>query len=885
MAISAGIALLSGAMAAGAAAITGIAIGTAFLTAFATSFVLGVALKGLTPKPNIPSGSNQANRGYQISSRGSAQDHQIIYGQTRIGGAIIFDAVSGENNKVLHRIITFTGHEIEEFTTFYFNDEVLTLTTGTDGNGDTYYRPTLATSKDGKTHTRYNSYVRIYLRKGGSENDTAILSLIQSGVGWTQDHKLQGLAYAYFRMEFEADSFPNNVPQITAILKGKKIYDPRTDTTVWSDNPALCIRDYLTNAAYGLGDLEESIDDTAVTTAANVCDYYNYPTLTGVARFTLNGAFTTAVTPHDHLIDLLSAMGGLLWFGQGKWRMKAAHYVAPTVSFNEDDLRSSIGVSTRHSRRNNFNTVKGVFRGPETEYQPTDYAEVTNPAFRITDNNQISTNDLDLPFTDNFNICRRLALITLERNRQQLTVQASFGMRGFQIEVGDIINLSISRFGWTNKQFEVLQWTFGLQEDQDLQVNVTLREISENVFDDIADGMVYETDNTTLLSPFEVPAVGITPSALTRIITEKVATELAASITSSASSRIDRVEVQYKLSSSDEYLPMGTGELGKYSVLDLPRDFYDIRARGINTFGVKGDWVYELAFELNPPDTPPEQVTGFNFEISQGTCFLKWEPVSDLDLSYYQVKHTAALSGDPDDLWANSNVIINKVARPATFATVPARSGTFLIKAVDKIGQPSNNATSALVIPNDLPILGIVVTQTEDPDFVGNNLVPNSNIIIDTSKTPDELQIDITTAANPQGMYYFGGALSGSQTAASADYVDLGTARNAVCTGYILFERHADYLEEWDNIPQLWETWPETWDRWTASDADFGDMQSIVEVRATQDDPTSSPVWGDWFLANGQTVVGRAFQFRTTLTASNTGVSPSVDTLYAEIGY
>jgi len=264
---------------------------------------------------------------------------------------------------------------------------------------------------------------------------------------------------------------------------------------------------------------------------------------------------------------------------------------------------------------------------------------------------------------------------------------------------------------------------------------------------------------------------------------------------------------------------------------------------------------------------------------------LKWEPVSDLDLSYYQVKHTAALSGDPDDLWANSNVIINKVARPATFATVPARSGTFLIKAVDKIGQPSDNATSVLVIPNDLPILGVVVTQTEDPDFVGNNLVPNSNIIIDTSKTPDELQIDITTAATPQGMYYFGGALSGSQTAASADYVDLGTARNAVCTGYILFERHADYLEEWDNIPQLWETWPETWDRWTASDADFGDMQSVVEVRATQDDPTSSPVWGDWFLANGQTVVGRAFQFRTTLTASNTGVSPSVDTLYAEIGY
>ena len=128
-------------------------------------------------------------------------------------------------------------------------------------------------------------------------------------------------------------------------------------------------------------------------------------------------------------------------------------------------------MGTCHSRRDNFNTVKGTFRGPETDYQPTDYTEVTNSAFVDADGGQVSTYDLDLPFTDSFDIARRIALITLERNRQQLTVSASFGMKAFELQVGDIVNLTMSRFGWTNKTFEVMQWTFGLQDD-DLQVQL-----------------------------------------------------------------------------------------------------------------------------------------------------------------------------------------------------------------------------------------------------------------------------------------------------------------------------------------------------------------------------------------------------------------------------
>ena len=58
-------------------------------------------------------------------------------------------------------------------------------------------------------------------------------------------------------------------------------------------------------------------------------------------------------------------------------------------------------------------------------------------------------------------------LISLERNRQQLTVNASFGLKTLQVQVGDNIRLTNTRFGWSNKEFEVIAWNFGLTDGLD----------------------------------------------------------------------------------------------------------------------------------------------------------------------------------------------------------------------------------------------------------------------------------------------------------------------------------------------------------------------------------------------------------------------------------
>ena len=94
-------------------------------------------------------------------------------------------------------------------------------------------------------------------------------------------------------------------------------------------------------ADYGLSSDSYEIDDTLFVTAANICD--EDVTLSGGStedRYTTNGAITTGSKPAETLDALLRCMGGMLWYAQGKFRVKAAAYVSPAVTLDEDDLRS-----------------------------------------------------------------------------------------------------------------------------------------------------------------------------------------------------------------------------------------------------------------------------------------------------------------------------------------------------------------------------------------------------------------------------------------------------------------------------------------------------------------------------------------------------------------
>lgn len=424
---------------------------------FAVRVALGYALDSLTPKPK----SGTVGGGYTSNSLGPALPRAVVYGERRVGGAIFFKDVTGSPSEFLHHVIAFAGHEIDSFDSILLNGAAVTL----DGSGDV------------TSPAQYSGQCRIKEHLGTS-TQAADTDLVSESTYWTTAHQAKDVAYLYARFEVDATAYPNGAPPVvTAIVKGRKVYDPRDASTAWSDNPALCLRDYLTTSI-GLGEAAGAIDDVSFAIAANICDEL----VSGERRFRCSGTFTLDEAPEAVLRGLVSSMGGMIWYAGGKWYCKAAAYVTPDLSLDENDFRSDLQVTTKHSRRSNFNTVRGTFTGAENNWQSTDYPQVSVPAYVTEDAGETIETDLALPFTPTSVIAERIATIMLERNRRQITVSAAFGLRALNAAVGDTIQLTNARMGWTDKTFEVVDWRLGTTADLDLQVNMMLREIDSAVF-------------------------------------------------------------------------------------------------------------------------------------------------------------------------------------------------------------------------------------------------------------------------------------------------------------------------------------------------------------------------------------------------------------------
>lgn len=426
----------------------------AVLASIAVRAALGYALNALTPKPS------SVNRGYRVNSLGATLPHAVIYGKARVGGAVFYQTTTGTSNRYLHRCIAFAGHEIDSYATIYLNDDAVTL----DGSGNV------------TAPAQYVGKARIK-QLLGSSTQAADADLVLEVTEWTTAHQAKGIAYLYARFDSDATAFPNGVPTVTAVVKGKKVYDPRDLSTAWSENPSWCLRDYLTES-YGLDEADSEINDILSVVAANICE----ETVSSSDRYTCNGSFLLDASPEQIIRVILSSMGGLFWFLGGQWAFRAAAYVAPTLTFDEDDLRGNLQSSTKKSRRDNFNIVRGTYRGPATDWQETDYTEVTDAAYVTEDNGFEMATDLPLIFTDTEVMARRIATISLKRNRQQLIVNGPFGMRALDVKIGDTIMFSNTRAGWSDKVFECIDWRFGLTQDMDLQVNMILQETEAAVF-------------------------------------------------------------------------------------------------------------------------------------------------------------------------------------------------------------------------------------------------------------------------------------------------------------------------------------------------------------------------------------------------------------------
>jgi len=403
------------------------------------------------------------------------------------------------------------------------------------------------------------------------------------------------------------------------------------------------------------------------------------------------------------------------------------------------------------------------------------------------------------------------------------------------------------------------------------------------VFDEVDDGIVYERDNTTLLTPFEVPSVGLELETELRVVNEEVFGVINVTV-DSQDSLASSFEVQFKKSSGENFKSLGGGESKEYEILIPQDDTYDVRARAINALGVRGAWTTFSDFSAEPFAPLPADVEDFSVSVTNGSAQLSWEPIPDLDLAYYEIRYSPVTSGAT---WSESVILIPKVARPGTSASVPARQGSYLIKAVDKVGGKSENATVSVVLTNLSDLLGLNVIEQyeESPDFPGvkdktvaltdeNN---NGYLTLDTELLFDEVSGDFD-----DGSGLFDGG-QGNVTARGIynfeNVLDLGSKFSMYVSASISFD-HIDYVNAFDFATGLFDARSGLFDGDTSA---LDAASAKVQISTTDDDPNGSPTWSNWQDVVTTDVSARAVRFRAVLTTKDGAVAPRVNALSVEI--
>jgi hypothetical protein len=674
--------VVAGLAAAGGAFVATIGTTVAFgLVQFATAFAIGAGLslvsRALAPKPSLGS----QLQGITQTRREPAGTRKLVYGRIRVGGQVVFISHSGEDNKYLHLAIVFASHEIESYDEIWFNDKrIWTSTNNFTGEWGTYV-----------TMEQFT----------GTDTQTASTQLKNANSRWTDSHKLQGMAYIAFRLEWDADQFPQGVPNITAVIKGKKVYDPRdsgqsiSDSSTWeySYNPALCIRDYLVDKKYGLGEDPAMIDSTTLSSAANYCDATQsggvdiYP-ITGRRRFGCHGVVDTGNSIKNNIEQILASMGGRLTFSGGKYYIDPARYVAPTLSFAEADLIGEIQVQTKQSRRSVYNGVKGIYVAKEKDYKVVEYPAQISSTYQTQDGDPIYL-DLPLPFVSNKDHAQALAKIALLKSRQQTTLTMTVNLKGLKVKVGDVINVSNTRLGYSSKKFEVLNYQLINTAGGQIGVELSLLETASSVYD-------WTSSDSSDLTAGELPLYdgrtvdNVTSLTLTEIGLRGPDGGINSSVeltwTAPTDAFIDYYTIRYNKNGQTDYFEVQSREARVLiSNLDITSN-YDFRVKAVNLIGVSSSGTSLTNQVLNGDQTDPSAPSAVTTTGGIQTITCEWTNPSDIDYAHTEVhvvdtNTTPSLSATPTARITGEEYVVTGLSGAVT--------KYFFLRAVDYSGNKS----------------------------------------------------------------------------------------------------------------------------------------------------------------------------------------------------
>ncbi len=626
-----------------------ISIGAAF-GAFAIGAGLSLVSRALAPSPDL--GAQMA--GQSVMTRDAAHSRKIVYGRARIGGNVVYLESTGTDNKYLWLVTAIAGHEIDAYEQVWFNDQKV----WENGN----FTSAWATQGDSST----SPYINFSFHLGNQT--TADSGLNAASTKWTDNHKLLGTAYMVVKLTYDQDKFAQGLPNISTVIRGKKVYDAQKDSTSpyyesslgvstqrennsatwqWSQNPALCIRDYLVDVRYGLGESVDNILRSSIDTATDVCnETITLSDTTSQVRYTMDGVIDTGNSIKANIENMTGAMIGRLVYSGGKFELHAGKYVAPTVTIDESMIIGEISVQTKQSRRNAYNGVKGVFLSETDNYILADYPAQISSTYAAQDGDPIYL-DMPLPYTVNNIRAQRLAKLALQRSRQQEAITIPCNLNALKFKIGDNISVTNTRLGYSGKVFEVVGYSMGFSADQ-MVVNVEAIETAASIWDwatsdeevFLGAGEVDLYDGTVAIAPASVSVAGDSFLAADGTFS----TSFNVSWPDAVDAFTDHYVVEHKLTTASDYFSQQT-KTSPFTIIGLQNgQQYNVRLKAVNGIGVSSSYVSATptaATDTTAPDVPTNPTAKGEYRQIQ----ISWTNPTQKDLKFVEVFRSDTVDG------------------------------------------------------------------------------------------------------------------------------------------------------------------------------------------------------------------------------------------------
>lgn len=773
-----------------------------------------------------------------------------------------------------------------------------------------------------------SEYIYFEERRGTLSQAPNARFLADEVPGYNGEMVGQNIALGYLRFLIKtkgraAENTPIfGVPEIQADLRGKLIQDTRTGLALtYSNNPAMCIRDYLIGRDYyGCKIRAEDLDEQSFQDAADYCDELITASdgVTQIKRYVLNGVCDNAQEALDNVFEMLESCNGQLYNDLGKWRLVIEKPETPVFAFNVNNIELNTIALNLSDYRTQVNKINARFVSEANSWE-TDVVTVSNPVFIEQDGGAELEADIELGFTNDYDHAYYLALFKLKSGRVDLTMTFSAFWEAFVLLPGEVVTITLPHLGFNAKEFRVKQ----IEPDNETGLlKFTVTEYDADVYNNLNIDPSANNITSDLYNPYDVQPpsnVQVKQSFDTNANGEWL-TVTAFTFDPSPSQGIKEYVLELRNIGWGDYQELGRSATSKITVNNLSPGVYDLRLKATNPIGVSSAY-YEEEIEVFSPSDRPEPVSGFQVNGTSKEFVLKWEPVQQvINNGFYLIRHSRKIQNVS---WNDPPTFEIFVPGYQTSITTSQIDGTYMIKAVNAAGLESlSEAVLTLDSPFDAEF-ALIQTIEEHPFFEGeiqkfieseinvfefdgqamefdgqamqwtqsigaNTLsIENNKLKLGGTFLIDDIADDLTIDDLPDGLTIDGWGISNYTVGVYnfANKLDLGgiykVTMEKLLDGVItaLSDLTIDDLPDDLTIDGLSDT--------LTIDGFGGESNTTVStylyVRYTRDNPALNPEWSEWQLLIKNEFVCRAAEFKLEIVSNSEITNIEIEELAVKI--